>query len=219
MFVRNRMTKDPVTVTENVPVLEAGEIMRRNGFSRLPVVRDGRLVGIVTEMDIMRVSPSPATTLSVFEMNYLLSKLAVKDVMTKNPKTIAPEATLEEAAVLMRDYKIGALPVVENGRLVGIITESDIFDAFISLMGLREASSRITLEIEDRVGVLAEITQLIKERGINIITMATFTPAREGERGQLVLRLDTQEPDPLVEDFTARGFRVVHVARWKEKKG
>ncbi|MGQ9780048.1 MAG: CBS and ACT domain-containing protein [Bacillota bacterium] len=213
MFVRNWMTENPMTVTENVPVLEAGEIMRRNGFSRLPVVRDGRLVGIVTEMDIIRVSPSPATTLSVFEMNYLLSKLTVKDVMTKNPKTIAPEATLEEAAVLMRDYKIGALPVVEDGKLVGIITESDIFDAFISLMGLREASSRITLEVEDRVGVLAEITQMIKDRGINIITMATFTPQKEGGRGQLVLRLDTEDPAGLVEDFAAHGFRVIHVAR------
>ncbi|NLG85073.1 MAG: CBS domain-containing protein [Firmicutes bacterium] len=213
MFVRNWMTIKPVTVTEDVPVLEAGEIMRKNGFARLPVVRDGRLVGIVTEMDIMRVSPSPATTLSVFEMNYLLSKLTVKDVMTKNPKTIAPEATLEEAAVLMRDYKIGALPVVEGGKLVGIITESDIFDAFIILMGLREAGSRITLEVEDRVGVLAEITHLIKERGINIVTIATFTPQKEGDHGQLVLRLDTEDPAALVEDFAAHGFRVLHVAR------
>ena len=155
------MTKNPVTVSEDTPVLEAGEIMRKQGFSRLPVTRGGKLVGIVTDRDMIRVSPSPATTLSVFEVNYLLSKLTLKDVMTKDPMTVAPEATLEEAAVLMRDNEVGALPVVEHGKLLGIITESDVFDAFISLMGLREASSRVTLDIEDRVGVLAEITQII----------------------------------------------------------
>jgi len=211
------MTKSPVTVSENTPVLEAGEIMRKQGFSRLPVTHDGKLVGIVTDMDVIRVSPSPATTLSVFEVNYLLSKLTLNDVMTKNPKTISPDATLEEAAVHMRDNSIGALPVVEDGKLVGIITESDIFDAFISLMGLREASSRITLDIEDRVGVLAEITQLIKDRGVNIVTMATFTTSHEARHGELVLRLDTRDPGPLVKEFEARGYRVVHVAKWKER--
>ena len=216
MFVRNRMTKSPVTVTDDTPVLEAGEIMRKRGFSRLPVTHDGKLVGIVTDMDVIRVSPSPATTLSVFEVNYLLSKLTLKDVMTKNPKTITPDATLEEAAVLMRDNSIGALPVVEDGKLVGIITESDIFDAFISLMGLREASSRVTLDIEDRVGVLAEITQLIKDRGVNIVTVATFCN-HEARHGELVLRLDTKDPGPLVKEFEARGYRVVHVAKWRER--
>lgn len=216
MFVGNRMTRNPVTVSENTPVLEAGEIMRKQGFSRLPVTRDGKLIGIVTDMDIIRVSPSPATTLSVFEVNYLLSKLTLKEVMTKSPKMIGPEATLEEAAVLMRDNGIGALPVVQDGKLVGIITESDIFDAFISLMGLREAGSRVTLDIEDRVGVLAEITQMIKDRGINIVTMATSTYP-EGRRGELILRLDTRDPAPLVKEFEARGYRVAHVAKWKDR--
>ncbi len=216
MFVRNRMTKNPVTVSENTPVLEAGEIMRKQGFSRLPVTRDGKLVGIVTDRDIMRVSPSPATTLSVFEVNYLLSKLTLKDVMTRDPLTITPDATLEEAAVLMRDNEVGALPVVEGGKLLGIITESDIFDAFISLMGLREASSRVTLDIEDRVGVLAEITQIIKDRGINIVTMATMA-SPEGRHGELILRLDTKDPRPLVKELEARGFRVLHVANWKDR--
>lgn len=216
MFVKNRMTKNPVTVSEHTPVLEAGEIMRKQGFSRLPVLADGKLVGIVTEMDLMRVSPSPATTLSVFEVNYLLSKLTIKDAMTRDLITVSPEATLEEAAVLMRDHEIGALPVVEDGKLVGIITESGIFDAFIGLMGLREASSRVTLDVEDRVGVLAEITQAIKDRGINIVTMATFTNP-EKRHAELVLRLDAKDPAPLVKDLEARGYRVLHVANWKDR--
>ncbi|MGE5599633.1 MAG: CBS and ACT domain-containing protein [Bacteroidota bacterium] len=216
MFVRSRMTRNPVSVSENTPVLEAGEIMRRKGFSRLPVTRDGKLVGIVTKMDVMRVSPSPATTLSVFEMNYLLSKLTLKEVMTRDPVTIDPDATLEEAAVLMRDREIGALPVVEHGKLVGIITESDIFDSFISLMGLREAGSRITLDVEDRIGILAEITQLIRDRGINIITVATFTNP-EKHHADLVLRLDTKDPALLARELEGRGYKVTHVANWKER--
>lgn len=216
MLVGDHMTKNPVTVSENTPVFEASEIMRTRGFSRLPVTRDGKLVGIVTDMDLMRVSPSSATSLSVFEVNYILSKLTLKDVMTKNPRTIPSGATLEEAAVLMRDNGIGALPVVDDGRLVGIITESDIFDAFISMMGLREAGSRITLDVEDRVGVLAEITELIRERNVNIITMATLT-SPEGSHGELVLRLETKDPSPLVREFEARGFRVLHVTSLKER--
>lgn len=215
MFIRNHMTKDPVTVSESLPVLEAGEIMRKQKISRLPVTRNGKLIGIITDMDIIRVSPSPATTLSVFEVNYLLAKLTVKEVMTKNPMTVGPDATLEEAAVLMRDNDIGALPVVDQGNLVGIITESDIFDAFISLMGLRESGCRITLDIEDRVGMLAEITQLIKERQINIVSMATFAHPEGQRRGEIVLRLDTGDPSSLLKDFEARGCKVIHVATWK----
>ena len=216
MFVKNHMTKNPVTVSENTPVLEAGAIMREQGISRLLVMRDGKLVGIVTDKDLMRVSPSAATTLSVFEVNYLLSKLTVKEVMTEKPKTISSGATLEEVAVLMRDNGIGALPVLEDGRLIGIITESDIFDAFISMMGLREASSLVTLDIEDRVGILAEITQIIKDYGINIVTMATIANRAE-RRGELILRLDTKDPKPLVRDFEARGYRVTHVTNWKDR--
>jgi acetoin utilization protein AcuB len=209
------MTKNPVTVSEDLPVLEAGEIMRKQGISRLPVTRGGKLAGIVTAADLTRVSPSTATSLSIFEVNYLLSKLTLKEVMTKNPVTISPEATLEEAAVLMRDNDIGALPVMEKGNLVGIITESDVFEAFISLMGLREAGSRVTLDIEDRMGILAEITQIIKDHGINIVTLATFAYP-EGRHGELILRLDAQDPAPLVRTFEAKGFKVVHVAKWKD---
>jgi len=216
MFVKDRMTKDPITATDNMPLLEAGEIMHKKGFSRLPVMHDGKLAGIVTDMDLIRVSPSPATSLSIFEVNYLLAKLVLKDVMTKNPRTIGPDATLEEAAVLLRDYHIGSLPVVENGKLIGIITESDIFDAFISLMGLREASSRVTLDIEDKVGVLADITKIIKDQGINIVTMATFDYP-DGRHGELVLRLDAKDPAPVVNEFEARGFTVIHVAKWKDR--
>jgi len=159
------------------------------------------------------VSPSSATSLSVFELNYLLSRLQVKDAMTKNPRTITPDATLEEAALIMRENNVGALPVMENGKLVGIITESDIFDAFIELMGLRQTGTRIVIDVENRLGVVADVTDVIKSHGINIISLACHC-REEGTSGELVLRLDTQDPKELLADLEKRGYRVVHVAGW-----
>jgi acetoin utilization protein AcuB len=212
MFVKDRMTTNPITATETTPVLEAGEVMRKNNFARLPVLRDGKLVGIITRDDLLKVSPSSASTLSVWELNYLLSKLLVKDAMTKNPITVQPEATLEEAALLMREKGVGALPVVEDGKLLGIITESDVFDAFLDLMGLKLTGTRLTIDIEDRVGVLADLTEIIKQRGINIISMALFHT--KSVAGELVLRLDSPKSEALVEDLRKKGYKVLHVAKW-----
>jgi len=123
------MTSNPYTISPDATIAEALDIMRSHKVRRLPVVKSGKLVGIVTEREMLEVSPSKATTLSVFELNYLLAKTKVSAVMTKDVITISPDALLEEAALLMRDNTVGALPVVENGKLVGIITETNIFDA------------------------------------------------------------------------------------------
>ncbi|NLZ43261.1 MAG: CBS domain-containing protein [Clostridia bacterium] len=213
MFVGRYMTANPLTVPENMPVQEAEELMRKHKIRRLPVVRGDKLVGIVTEIDLLRVSPSSATSLSVFELNYLLSRLQVKEAMTKDLYTISPDATIEEAALIMRENNVGALPVVENGKLVGIITESDIFDAFIDLMGLRKTGTRVVIDVENRLGVLAEVTEIVKAHGVNIISLAC--QAREdGASGEVVLRLDTQNPKNLLGDLEKRGYRVVHVTGW-----
>lgn len=212
MFVRERMTVNPLTVTETTPVFEAGELMRKNNIARLPVIKDGKLVGIITQEDLLKVSPSQATTLSVWELNYVLSKIQVKDGMTKNPVTISPDATLEEAAMLMRDKKVGALPVVEDGKLIGIITESDIFDAFLDLMGLKSTGTRLTIDLEDRIGAIADLTEIIKTKGINIISMALFHGS--DNQGKLVLRLDSNQSDQLVKELQSKGYKVVHVANW-----
>lgn len=212
MFVGRYMTANPLTVPETMPVQEAEELMRKHKIRRLPVVSGDKLVGIVTEIDILRVTPSSATSLSVFELNYLLSRLQVKEAMTKNPRTISPEATIEEAALIMRENNVGALPVVENGKLVGIITESDIFDAFIDLMGLRKTGTRVVIDVENRLGVLAEVTEIIKAHGVNIISLAC--QCKEETSGEVVLRLDTQNPKSLLADLEKRGYRVVHVTGW-----
>lgn len=213
MFVRECMTVNPYTITENAPIFEAGEILRKNNIARLPVVKDGKVIGIITEEDLLKVSPSAATTLSVWELNYVLGKLQVKDGMTKNPVTISPDATIEEAALIMRDKDVGALPVVENGKLIGIITESDVFDAFLDLMGLKRTGTRLTIDCEDRIGAIAELTEIIKQQGINIISMALFH--RPDNRGELVLRLDSSKSDQLIKEIQNKGFKVVHVVNWK----
>jgi acetoin utilization protein AcuB len=213
MFVKERMTANPITTTENTPIAEAGEILRKHSFARLPVMKDDKLVGIITRNDLLKVSPSEATTLSVWELNYVLSKLTVKDAMTRNPITIKTEDTLEEAALLMRDRGVGALPVVDDkGKLVGIITESDIFDAFLDLMGLKQTGTRLTIDLEDRIGVIAGITETIKANGINIISMALFH--RTSATGELVLRLDSAQSEKLIDDLKAKGYKILHVAKW-----
>ncbi len=213
MFVRERMTVNPFTITENVPIFEAGELLRKNNIARLPVVKDGKVIGIITQEDLLKVTPSAATTLSVWELNYVLSKIQVKDGMTKNPITISPDANLEEAAMIMRDKDVGALPVVENEKLVGIITESDIFDAFLDLMGLKKTGTRLTIDFEDRIGAIADLTEIIKKQGVNIISLALFH--RPNNQGELVLRLEGSQSDQLIKDIQNIGFKVVHVANWQ----
>lgn len=217
MLVKDRMTPNPVTTTPETGILEALQLMRKHNVRRLPVLDKGKLVGIVTESELLRVSPSPATSLSVFEMNYLLSKMKVKEVMTPDPVTVTPDTLIEEAAVLMRENVVSGLPVVDKGQLVGIITETNIFDAFIDSMGLRRHGTRIAVEMEDRTGVLAGITSIIKKHDVSIISVATFHPGEH--RGHIVLRLDTTDIEPILADLKKAGYTISHVANmadWRE---
>lgn len=211
MFVKDKMSTDLVTVNPETNILDALELMRANKIRRLPVVEDARLKGMVTQLDLLRISPSPATSLSVFELNYLLSKMTVKDAMTANPVTVSAEATVEEAALLMRDNQVGGLPVMDNGKLVGVITETNIFDAFIESMGLRRAGIRVAIDVEDHPGVLADITQVIYKSGLDIISLATFSGTREG-RARIVVRIAVNSADALIEELRTHGYQVSHVA-------
>jgi acetoin utilization protein AcuB len=211
MFVSKRMTIDPVTITSSTTVTEAAGIMKEKEFRRLPVVDDGRLVGIVTDRDLREVSPSPATTLSVFELNYLLAKMQVKDIMKKNVITIGQDATIEEAALILYNEKIGGLVVVDKaGGVVGIITETDIFKCFVDVMGLAEGRTRLTLEFDDRVGALHGISGVFLDLGINILSMAT----QHLEKGkvEMVIRADINDVDALTAQLAAKGYLVVHSA-------
>jgi len=209
MLVRDRMTHNPVTVSPDTPVPEALDVMKQNGVRRLPVVENGHLIGIVTQMDLLRASPSPATSLAVWEIPHLVAKIKVRDVMAEDVVTIGPDEPLEDAALVMRERKIGGLPVVEDGRVIGIITETDIFDAFVDVLGVRRGGTRITLDVEDRLGVLADITGITKDLGINILSLVTMP--LEGGRAKATYRVKGTTINDLLERLKARGYKVLHV--------
>jgi len=169
------MTRRPITVGEDASVNEALELMHREHIRRLPVVdKEGKLVGIVSELDLLKVSPSPATTLSIYEIPYLLARIKMRDIMTRDVITVTEDTPLEEAARIMADNKIGGLPVMRGNKLVGIITETDIFKIFLEMLGGRETGVRITLTVPEKKGMLAKITGKIAEIGGNILALGTL---------------------------------------------
>jgi acetoin utilization protein AcuB len=186
MLVRDWMTHDPQTVSATTPVMEAMQRLREGGFRRLPVLQEGRLVGIVTDRDLKEATPSKATTLSIYELNYLLSKLLVKDVMVASVITVSPEDPIERAALLMEEHRVSGLPVVDRGALVGILTITDLLRAFVAFLGLREGGVRITLDLPDEPGALARVAEAGPPS--NIIAVVTAGVV-EGERRRLVLRV------------------------------
>jgi len=177
------MTRDPITVTNKTPIDEALKVMRDKKVRRLPVVDEkGKLVGIVAEKDILYASPSPATSLSIHEIHYLVSKLTVVEIMTKNVFTVTDDTPLEEAARVMADNRIGALPVLHDGALVGIITETDIFKAFVELLGAREPGVRITMKVPEGQGMLPLCTETISKLGGRVLALVTWGGDEPGDR-------------------------------------
>ncbi len=209
MLVREWMTPDPVTIRPDTPVLEAMRHLKEKGFRRLPVVESGRLVGIVTDKDLKDAMPSKATTLSVWELNYLLSKLTVSEVMAKPVITVGVDEPLEEAALLMEEYKIGGLPVLEGGRLVGIITITDVLKSFIEVMGLKEGGLRITFDTPDRPGALARAAQAVPPA--NIVSVATA--GMHGGLRRIVMRVTGEGAEDVPERLKAAGETVVDVRK------
>ncbi|MCL5779346.1 MAG: CBS and ACT domain-containing protein [Firmicutes bacterium] len=209
MFVKDCMTTSPITISRSTPILEALEKMKKLKVRQLPVTDKGRLVGLVTERELLTVTPSPATTLSIFEMNYLLSKMVVSEVMLKDPITVSPDTTIEEAALIMRENKIGSLLVLEADELVGIITQTDIFDAFIEFFGLKKARTRLVLQVHDRVGAIADLTEIIKKMNINIRGLVIHR--KDNDVIHMVVRVNTIDPEPLVKELEARGIPVLSV--------
>ena len=176
MIIASRMTRNPVTASPDMSVGEASELMKREKVHRLPVLdRDKKLVGVITEKDVLHASPSPATSLSIHEMAYLLSKLKVKDLMTKNVVTITENTTVEEAARLMVDQDLSCLPVLKNGKLVGIVSKSDMFRILLELFGARHYGVRMSFLVEDKIGTLARISAALAKEGLDIVSFGTFT--------------------------------------------
>jgi acetoin utilization protein AcuB len=187
MLVKERMTRQPIVAAPDLPVPEALNLMRQEHIRRLPVVdKGGRLIGIVSDRDLLLASPSPATSLSVWEITYLLGKITVHDVMTKGVITVTEDTPLEDAARIMADSKIGGLPVVRDGALVGIITETDLFKLFLELLGARERGVRVTVLVQNVPGEMARLTRAVADCGGNIIAMAAFSGTDPSNRRVLV---------------------------------
>jgi len=200
MIVGNRMTKEPITVDPDDLLIRASHKMQAGGFRRLPVVSAGRLVGIVSERDLR-------------EHRGYFEHTKINGVMTENPVTVTPATTLEEAAQTLVERQIGGLPVVENGRLIGIITTSDILKAFLDVMGASQGSStRIDLILEGEEHGLVEATRIVVREGGEVLGVGTYRE-KLGENSVCYLRLISGTPDELAAALRASGFNVLGIHR------
>jgi acetoin utilization protein AcuB len=190
-------------------IAEAHGLMRHYDIRRVPILQKGRLVGIVSWTDLMRALPSPDSLLGAQETPGLLLRASVKEIMTLNPITVSPNQPIEQAALVMRQEKIGGLPVVEDGALIGVITESDIFQAFVDLTGVRGPGTRLVVDLTGHPKAVAEIAAVADETGLPLASRATYS--QEHERLAIV-RVDTDNPVLLVQALGEKGFRIVHLA-------
>lgn len=216
MLVRDWMTKEPLVVSPKTSVEEAIRTMRKHRVRHLPVVKDeGMLVGIVTQTDLLHASPSPATSLSMWEINFLLAKMQVRDAMTTQVVVVDEECPLEEAALVMAEHKFGCLPVVHGKRLVGIITETDLFNIFTEQLGARSSGVRLTLRINDVKGELSRLTGRIAELDGNIIRL-TGLPAKDPGQQIVTVKVKDVAQEALVEGLSGL---VIEILDAREGRG
>ena len=208
MSVQDFMTKNLIVVQPNTKIFDAVDLMKKNDIHRLPVVENDHLVGLITEGTIQEALPSKATSLSVYEVNYLLNKTTVADVMVKNVQTIVPEALLEEGISLMRKNNVGVLPVVDTKEnLVGIITNNDIFDAFLKITGYNDGGTRVQIQIiDDHKGILADLTRLLADNDFSILTIVV----NRKELDTIVeLQVQTREAQKVQQLLQEAGYQVL----------
>jgi acetoin utilization protein AcuB len=215
MFVKYWMKSNPITVSPDTLVIDAKKIMKNKKIRRLPVLKGGHLVGIVTLADLREAQPSQATSLSIHELNYLLAKMTIEEIMTREVITCPPDMTMEKAAVRGTKYGIGALPVVEDGKLIGIITESDIYRAFLHMLGATHKESvRITLDnFTQNQDELIKIIEILDGLNGILVSMALIDDIPiEGKR-ELVFRVKEVDTEVLVDKLKNRGYIVANVSK------
>lgn len=183
MLVKNRMSQPVITVDPDLPIMEALNLMKSHNIRRMPVLdKQGKLIGIVSDKDLLNAGPSQATTLSVWEINYLIGKIKVKQVMTRAVLTVEGDTPIEEAARIMVDNKVGGLPVMKGDEIVGVITESDLFKILLELMGARETAVRLTALVPDVLGELDKLTHAIAQAGGSFISFGQFNGDDDANR-------------------------------------
>ncbi|MCB0047136.1 MAG: CBS domain-containing protein [Caldilineaceae bacterium] len=210
MLVRDKMSAPAQTIRPDTPFQDAVKLMREHNYRRLPVVNDkNELIGIVSERDLLHASPSPATSLSIWEMNYLLWKLKIEELMTRKVISVSPDTPIEEAAHLMVSRKIGGLPVVDDGNhVVGVITETDIFQVFTEMLGSGEHGLRLTLKVPSGSGTLAKLSRVIMDQGGYIVSVGSLDRESDTTR-RVVVKVRGVAKDTLIGALEEIGDRVV----------
>jgi acetoin utilization protein AcuB len=215
-FMREKINRNPITIGPESSFYEARALIHDKGIRHLPVVdKNGRLLGIVTDRDIREAAPSDATLLSVQELHYLLGKLKVSSIMTPKEKliTITPDTLIEEAVQLMHDHKIGCLPVVEGEKLYGLFTETDALAHLVDVFGVKEKGTRLTVALEDKPGTMLQVLEVMKTRGVNIISIVTPSFMVEGKR-IAALRIRTEDYKDIIKDLEGKGVDVLSIGKW-----
>jgi acetoin utilization protein AcuB len=215
-FMREKIQRNPATIGPEASFYEARNLIHEKGVRHLPVIdKNHILVGIVTDRDIREAAPSDATLLSVQELNYLLGKLKVSSFMTPKDKlvTITPDTIIEEAVQLMHDNKIGCLPVLEQGKLYGLFTETDALDHLVDIFGFKQTGTRLTLALEDKPGTMLGILEVFKKHNINIISIVTPSFMVEGKR-IAAIRIKTEDYKDVVKDLEKAGYDVLSIGKW-----
>ncbi len=210
MYIGQIMHTNLVTVSPETTLVEAREVIEKNRIEHLLVVdKKGHLIGIVSDRDLKQNWASPATTLSVHELTYLLQKVEVRMIMVKTLKTVAPDTTIERAASIMQTENISSLPVMAEGQLVGIVTSTDVMAVLLQAIGMSEESLRLGVLVDDQIGRLAEVTAILKEARINIQSFFCWPVPEYPDISHLVIRVARAEGDAAIAALSAQGFKVL----------
>jgi acetoin utilization protein AcuB len=208
MKVRDFMKTDVISVETKTSIMEAQKIMWKKNINRLPVMKKGKLIGLVTKHMLLEASPSSATSLSVFELNYLLSKMTVDDIMVKDPITIHPDDPVEAAIWLGKKHGISTFPVVEDGKLLGIITEHDIAGVLSEVLGIESEGARITINgLGSKLGELKEIIGVLDDHATPLLSIVTIPRKKKGD-WIIVLRVLSSDAEGIVKDLERKGLKI-----------
>ena len=210
MRIRDVMSTNVVAVDEKTSIHDARKIMKAHKIRRLPVMKKDKLVGLITEHMLLEASPSPATALSIHELHYLLAKMTVKDIMVKKPFTISPDMPPEEAMQLGQEMGYGGFPVVENNKLVGVVTESDIVRLMTRVLGVTKKGKRITIKASNVFGNMQKIMSILDKNKTVLLSLISLKEPEE-EEWLIVLRLDSDNAEPIAKELKSSGFNVTYV--------